>query len=236
MPESIRIPERFNGPDGSANGGYTCGLVAAAVGPGPVEVSLRAPPPLERQLDVARDEAGAVTVTDGDTLVATGRPAKVAVEPPPPVDFEVAAAASSAGLDRWSGAHPFPRCFVCGPERAPDDGLRIFPGEFGDSGTFAATWTPEADPAGKVPPELIWAALDCPTSAPVVEFGDGPACVLAQLAVVIDGDVRAGQRHVLISWPLERDGRKRRSAVALYTPDGTVAARAEALWIALKEG
>ena len=29
---ALRIPARFNGPPGSANGGYTCGLVAGALG------------------------------------------------------------------------------------------------------------------------------------------------------------------------------------------------------------
>ena len=45
LAETVTIPARFNGPPGSANGGYTCGLVAQLVGAEEVEVSLRKPPP-----------------------------------------------------------------------------------------------------------------------------------------------------------------------------------------------
>lgn len=55
MTETLTIPARFNGPPGSANGGYTCGRVAQLVGAEEVEVSLRTPPPLERPLEVVRD-------------------------------------------------------------------------------------------------------------------------------------------------------------------------------------
>lgn len=236
MADAIRIPARFNGPDDSGNGGYTCGLVAAAVGTGAAEVSLHAPPPLERPLTVERDSGGAVKVTDGDTLVASGRAAAVSASPPSSITFDRAAAASRAGFDQWSGAHPFPRCVVCGPDRGPGDGMEIFPGPLGDDGSFAATWVPEGAAGSVVAPELVWAALDCPTSAPVVDFGHGNPCVLARLAAVVEGEVRAGEPHVLISWPVARDGRKRHSAVALYDAEGAVAARADALWIELREG
>jgi hypothetical protein len=233
--ETIEIGARFNGPDGSGNGGYVCGVVANAVGSGPAEVSLHAPPPLERPLAIVRSADGAVSVSDGETLVATGRPATVQAEPPPAVAFEAAAAASKAGFDQWKRAHPFPRCFVCGPDRGPGDGFEIFPGPLDGDGTFAATWVPEGEPGSVVPAELVWAALDCPTSAPAVEFGAGNPCVLARLTAVIDGEVRAGEPHVLLSWREARDGRKRRSAVALYDGEGMVTARADALWIELKE-
>ena len=54
MTETILIPERFNGPPGSANGGYTCGLVAGLVGAEEVRVSLRSPPPLDTPMAVLR--------------------------------------------------------------------------------------------------------------------------------------------------------------------------------------
>ena len=43
--------------------------------------------------------------------------------------------------DRYAGAddHPFPGCFVCGPDRAEGDGLRLFPGGLGP-GRTACTW------------------------------------------------------------------------------------------------
>ena len=50
MSETLTIPARFNGPPASANGGYTCGLVAGLVGAEDVSVSLRLPPPISKPL------------------------------------------------------------------------------------------------------------------------------------------------------------------------------------------
>ena len=38
---TVTIPARFHGPPDSGNGGYTYGVAAATVGPGPVQVRLR---------------------------------------------------------------------------------------------------------------------------------------------------------------------------------------------------
>ena len=56
MAETLTLPARFNGPSESANGGYTCGRVAALLGADVASVSLRSPPPLERPLDVVRED------------------------------------------------------------------------------------------------------------------------------------------------------------------------------------
>ena len=58
------------------------------------------------------------------------------------------ARAGACGRARYVGhrRHNFPSCFVCGPERAPGDGLRDFPGD--GRRQVAATWTPGADLAG----------------------------------------------------------------------------------------
>lgn len=226
---ALAIPARFNGPPGSANGGYTCGLVAGLLDADAAEVTLRAPPPLERQLAVERG-AGGVKVLDGSTLVAEARPAELDLELPAPVALGEAAAASRAGYEKWSGPHPFPACVVCGPEREEGDGFRVFPGELpGAGGAFAAVWTPEG-----AAPEHVWAALDCPTSAPVANFGAGPPMVLGRLTARIDALPEPGRPHVVLSWPLGADGRKRHAAAALYAPGGDVLAVARALWIELR--
>jgi hypothetical protein len=234
--ESIVIPERFNGPPGSANGGYTCGLVAKALGGGSAEVSLRSPPPLARPLTVDRVASG-IELRDGDTLVADGRSAEPELEPPEPVSLEDAQAASRNGFERWSEGHPFRTCVVCGPDRKPGDGFGLFPGAHDeDRRRFAAVWTPHPALAedGRVREECVWAALDCPTSAPVVNFGAGPACVLARLTARIDGILEPERPYVAVSWPLEVDGRKRHAAAALFAPDGHLVARSRALWIELR--
>ena len=130
------IGARFNGPDGSANGGYTCGRIAELLG-GSAEVTLRLPPPLERALVVERDGDG-FRVLDGETVIAEAIRDSVELAVP---DTPSWAEAEAAGA-RYPGfaQHAFPRCFVCGPEREPGDGLRVFAGPLGD-GRFAATWT-----------------------------------------------------------------------------------------------
>ena len=61
------IPARFNGPPGSANGGYACGVFSEALGGG-FEITLLVPPPLETQLEIVGDE-----LRDGDVVVARAR-------------------------------------------------------------------------------------------------------------------------------------------------------------------
>lgn len=227
MGDPLVIPRRFNGPPDSANGGYTCGLVAGLLDAGAAEVTLRWPPPLERPLAVQRED-GAVRVTDGDVLVAEGRATELELELPEPMGVEQAEAASRNGRERWSADHPFRTCVVCGPDREPGDGFRLFPGELRD-GLFASVWTP-----ANARPEETWAALDCPTSAPVANFGEGPPMVLARLAARIDAPVEPGRPHVVLSWPLEVDGRKRHAGAALFSEAGALVALSRALWIELR--
>jgi len=235
--DELTIPARFNGPPDSGNGGYACGRLAAGI-KGPAEVELRAPPPLERVLTVERDGETLVAL-DGDVLVARARPAEVALELPAAVSLERAEEASRAGYERWSSAHPFPSCVVCGPERPWPDGLGVYPGALDEGGLFASVWLPEESLAhggdeGSVPAECVWAALDCPTSAPVANFGEGPPIVLASLAASLERPAAVGEPHVIVSWPLELDGRKRRAGAALFDSGGELVACARALWIELR--
>jgi hypothetical protein len=236
--ETLTIPARFNGPPGSANGGYTCGRVAQLVGAEQVEVSLRTPPPLERPLEVVRD-AERVELRDGDTLVAEGARAELLIDVPEPLPRNEVAEAEEAGREVWTAKHPFPSCVVCGPDRDRGDGMRIFPAELpGRDGLYGACWTPgeeDGDGDGWVRPELVWAALDCPTSAPVANFGSGPPMVLATLAARLGCPVRVGEPHTILAWGLEVDGRKRRAAAALYDSDGILTCASRALWIELRE-
>jgi hypothetical protein len=232
---TLTIPGRFNGPAQSANGGYTCGRVAGFLDAEVASVSLRTPPPLERPLEVMLEDER-VELRDGGELVAEGAPDELLLDTPDAVEPERAAAASEAGREHWTGAHPFPGCVVCGPDREPGDGMRVFPGELAD-GLFAAEWTPDeslSDGESSVRPECVWAALDCPTSAPVANFGQGPPMVLAQLTARLGCPVKVGESHALVSWPLGRDGRKRHGACALFDSQGRLLCASRALWIELR--
>lgn len=235
MTDGLTIPAFFNGPPTSGNGGYTCGRVAQLVDAEIAEVSLRSPPPLETPLAVAR-EGDRVEVRDGDTLVAEGRPGELFVDVPDPVPASEVKAAQEAGREDWAQGHPFPTCVVCGPARA--DGFGITPAALsGPDGLFGAAWTPDEasdDGGGSVRPELVWAALDCPTSAPVANFGAGPAMVLASLTARLGCQLRVGEPHTILSWALGEDGRKHWSAAALYDSDGILTCASRALWIELR--
>jgi hypothetical protein len=219
---TVTIDARFNGPPGSANGGYTCGLVAELVG-GEAEVTLRRPPPLGRPLDVERS-GDAVRLLDAGAVVAEGVRAKVELDVPGPVTLEEAerAARRYPGFKR----HAFPTCLVCGPERADGDGLGIFAGPVDGRNVFAGPWQVSAD----VGPRLVWAALDCP-GAIAVGFPDRGETVLGRLAARIDRVPEPGSRCVVAAWPLGEEGRKLYAGTAVFDEGGELLARARATWI-----
>jgi hypothetical protein len=230
--ETIRIPRRFNGPLGSGNGGYCSGVVAGFAD-GTVEVSLRRPVPLDTPLEIRRGEDGSVLAVDGDELVAEGRPApELALDVPAAVSLAEARAARSRYRGLATG--PFANCFVCG--RAREDAFDVQAGCVEGRDVVASPWTPAewtADESGAVRPEIVWAVLDCPTYfATYVDVPDPlPPAVLARFAARIDAPVPAGDDHVVIGWPTETDGRKRRAGSAVMSSDGELLAVAEALLI-----
>jgi hypothetical protein len=233
--ESLSIPRRFNGPLESGNGGYCSGVVASFL-KGAAEVSLRRPVPLETPLDVVRENDGWVRVLDGDTLVAEARSApEFEVEVPAPVSPHEARLAAARYRGRSDGV--FSRCFVCG--RAREDAFGVFAGAVEGRQLVASPWTPPswtADPAGRVLPEFVWAALDCPTYFALYVSGELPMSVLARLTARIDAPIAAGEEHVVIAWPIETDGRKRHAGSAVLSPGGEALAVARALLIEPRQG
>ncbi|MBB3036726.1 hypothetical protein [Hoyosella altamirensis] len=227
----IRIDPRFCGPSDSGNGGYVSGLLAAYV-EGPARVRLKMPPPLNKPLTVDVTAEGA-NLRDGDQVVATATPATVQVVPPSVPSMPKAIAATQRF--RGNTDHRFPRCFVCGPERAPGDGLRIFPGPVEGRDLVAAPWVPEPSVGehGLVKDAFIWAALDCPGGFAVWPDDPEVAVVLGELAVRIDKPVHISASLRVIGWPLGVEGRKRTSGTAIFDYNGEVLAVAEATWIAV---
>ncbi len=229
MNEQVTIDRRFCGPPESGNGGYVCGLVAGLIG-GIAEATLRRPPPLDRPLEVVRLDGGGVTLRDGETVIAEAEPASVEIDIPEPVSFPDAeeAARSYIGFRH----HPFPTCFVCGPQRAEGDGLRIFPGPVAGRDVVAAPWTPDAslaDANSTVRPEFAWAALDCPSGFAVITAET--VAVLGRLAVKPVAPVRPGDRCVVTGWHLGEEGRKLHAGSALFSHSGELRAVARATWV-----
>jgi hypothetical protein len=238
---TITIDNRFCGPPTSGHGGYSAGSFALALDPShPWEVRLRRPVPLDAPLSIVRDgdsDNHDAELRDGSgEVVATARPTSVDVDPVASVTHAEAADAEANYL--WfHHDHPFPTCFACGPDRAPGDGWRIFGGATARADAVAsrATCPPDlVDEDGSVPPLQVWSALDCITAAPLALVLDEPGApfVLGSYAVDVLDDVPA---HDLIamSWPLSLDGRKFRSAGALYSGSTPVAV-STATWIQLE--
>lgn len=232
---TIVIDRRFRGPPNSGNGGYSCGRLAAFVD-GVAEVTLRKPPPLGKEMQVVADADGAVGLYDGEHLVATARPADVEVAPRAAPAFDDAQAASARTFP--AERHKLPMCYVCGPDRAHGDGLRIHCGpldaQAGWSGVVAAGWIPEdymADDGGAVAPEFVWASLDCPTAYAMGSADGFPSILLGRQAVRIERRPEPGERCVITAWQTGREGRKFWSQGALLDATGETLAVCQATWI-----
>ena len=226
--ETISISRRFCGPPQSGNGGYVCGRLAKYID-GPAAVRLKASPPLEVELRIEADGETA-RLLHGPTVIAEARRGEPGIETPAAPSYTEAERASES-YRRFKLV--FPGCFVCGPQRPKGDGLRIFPGTFGDGPVLAAPWVPDdslAGSDGNVLPEFLWAALDCAGA-----FANWPpedkAVLLGELCTRMHGVVSPGQSCVVVAWPIAIEGRKRLSGTAVLSPSGKTVALARATWI-----
>lgn len=232
----LRLGRRFRGPPGIANGGFACGSIAALAGV-TAEVTLRRPLPLDRPLAVRRDDGAGLLVEDGDALLAQARPAAAEVELAAPAVVSLDEALAVAGRARYYQDPVFPGCFVCGPARRSGDGLRVFPGPVAGRSLWAAPWTPDPSVAGAdgmVRPEVVWAALDCPSGIAAAEAAGLPAdlsILLGRMTASLAARPRAGDRCRVLAWPGGRDGRKLAASSALLGPGGQVLAAARTVWV-----
>ena len=260
----LTIAPRFCGPAASGNGGWTAGSVAALV-PGrehedrcrswpTIEATLRRPPPLDVAMRVEHLAAGDTADTGGSggplTVLALGDDRVVEVrtveEEIVPVE-QVPLAEARAAMATYPGLrqHPFPSCFVCGPERAEGDGLRIFPGPVtpvADGSTrVASVWTPHpstgedyheyVDDVPRASLPVTWAALDC--SGGWAADLEERMMVLGRMSAEIDALPAIGEEHVIVGQLLGVEGRKSLTATTMYDADGRIVGRARHTWIAV---
>jgi len=96
----------------------------------------------------------------------------------------------------------------------------------------AAPWVPDATldaGDGKVRPEFMSAALDCPGYYAVAP--DDRMMLLAEFTAHVDRRVHIGASCTVLGWRIQSDGRKHTAGTALYDGKGQLCGRARALWI-----
>lgn len=231
MIESIVIDRRFRGPPDSGNGGYVSGLLGRLYAGGAV-ITLRSRPPLGVELTLTGHAAGRFELRHGDALVAESESTQLEMAVPEPPDFDLATEASH----RYIGFsdHHFGGCFVCGPDRHPRDGLRIFAGDVTGRDLVAAPWIPDAtlvDDKGRVRPEFLWAALDCPGYFALHSDRPPSLMLLGRFAAQIEDEIRVGERCVVVGWALGSEGRKSFAGTAIFAENGRSVGKARATWI-----
>lgn len=221
------IDDRYQGIPDVAHGGYVAGTLAAALGADSVEVRLRRPVPTGRLLELEADEE-TLELRDGEELLARASRAALHIETPLPVSIAEAEAAANHFLG--AHGHPIPGCVVCGTHRHPGDGLRIFPGPVAGRRLVAAPWVPDADLAdenGRVPGTLASAALDCTQLWALIAHsppGVRDKVVTASLELSLGAPVLAGEHHVVLGWPIGRDGGSWLAGAAVVGPRGEICA------------
>ena len=242
MADTTLVIERgFNGPSLSGNGGYVGGVMAARFGEafggdGTVEITLRAPIPIDTPLTVAR-AGDALTLHDGETLLCEARAGSVShlVPPPPPVDWrEVMRRGEEGGSAEDSDFHT---CIVCGRGRVVGDGLRVLGTAGPHPGTSLSCYMPHAnhaDAQGRIRPEFVWGTLDCPGAWAAQDPDDWRPALTGRMTVKVLGPPRVGERCAVVGWRIGVDGRKLYSGTALYTEQGRLCALGACTWIVLK--
>ena len=226
---SLVIEQRFCGPPGCANGGYAAGLIMLHSAER-LCVRLERPIPLQTQLELKAAPEGVLELLNSGQVLARARPAALQLDVPAAPSYLEGLEASRqfTGFAR----HAYPGCFVCGTQRARGDGLRIFAGRLGGKELVAAPWiadTSLADGAGKVRPEFMSAALDCPGY--FAARSDAAPMLLGQFTAHIDRCVHIDEPCVVVGWKLQTSARKYEVGTALFDEDGEQCARARAVWI-----
>ena len=102
-------------------------------------------------------------------------------------------------------------------------------------GHVACVWRPHAafaDADGLTHTAVVWAALDCPGFfAWVAKEGRHSAFTRDYMTGEVLRRPQAEEDHIVVAWPLIRQGRKETAGVALFSADGELMARGHQVWI-----
>lgn len=241
MSQTFRIARRFNGPYDSGNGGYSAGLAAQLLPKADaVEATLRAPIPLDATLRAHETDTGLDIMTDDAAtriLIMSLRP--VWLETPDVSSPGLEAATIASASYPAAEDHVLPHCYVCGPARAEGDGLRIFPDWLKEPSGLdnpnafpivAAPWRPTpdlADDTGKIAPEYMWAALDCPGAFAV----NKEPILLGRMSAKILDRPTPDAPLIAVAWSTGQNRRKHFAGTALFNEAGKLLAFSEQTWI-----
>ncbi len=236
---SVTIPAVYKGPPDIANGGYVCSLFAEYID-GVIDVMIKRPTPLDRELQIRTGGDGTYYLMDGDQMIIQAKPGVMDLTVPDAPSYEEAVRAAQASLAvkptpythvTGHGIHPI--CFCCGADVPDGEGLKIHPGHVSGTNMVAAPWTPSlehGDEQGYVRPEFIWTALDCPGAYALWELTDSKPGFLGRLIGQIEKPLRCGEPCVVAAWPTGSDGRKLYTGTALFNAEGQIIGRSLATW------
>lgn len=251
MQSSIVIEAKFRGPPDSGNGGYISGAFAEhlfALSGGPnegggdaVQVTLRAPTPLDVEMQVVGVDADHLDIKQGEVLIAQAERTELELDVPTPPSFADAAAAVGAspalmpGLNSLVpgglGFHPI--CFCCGADVAASEGLRVFAAPVEGFDGVAAAWQPDAafaDDQGFLPSAVVWAALDCPGQFAFMNDGIRTG-LLGRMTAKIVQPIAASDQIVVIGWCIGIEGKKHFAGTAMFNQQGECCAVSKQVWI-----
>ena len=234
--KTFTIDDIYCGPPGIGNGGYMAGRLAQhiAMNDQAVQVTLHRPTFIRQPLNCMITPSDTAVLYDGRVKTAEAAVARLELDVPPPPSLRQAAVARLSY--RAQHHHPFPNCFVCGTNRQPGDGLRIFAGPTGCNDLYAAPWKPYqvlTDSRGYVKPEFVWAALDCPGAFAAMGNHVRPL-LLGRLTAQIYTPLMVENDYVVTSWLIAQEGCKHHVGTAVFTSNGSLQAKAKAIWFDIK--
>ncbi len=248
MQQPMTIDARFRGPPESGNGGYVAGAVAERLGYAnaqdprtAIEVTLRAPIPLDTAMRVNQSDASTMQITKEETLIAEAQRVALPLDIPTPPSFAQAQAARAQSPSFQAGINPLlpngrgfhPICFCCGTDVAADAGLHVYAAPLPEFSGVAAAWRPHpsfATPDGLLPTPVVWAALDCPGQfayfAQDIRTG-----LLGRMTGRVVKPVAANQDMVVIGWCIDVERSKHFAGTALFDESGELCAYSKQVWI-----
>ena len=256
MRPTVTIAEQFRGPPSSGNGGYVSGVFAAQLAHAynpptcnypptckrdALQVTLRAPTPLDQSLQIVPQDADHLQVWDSATLVAEIARTVLDIDPPPAPSFAQALAHRDASPAFTAGINPLipngvgfhPICFCCGADVPEGEGLRVFAAPVDGFEGVAAAWHPHPsfyNEAGVLAPAIIWAALDCPGQFAYYAAGIRTG-MLGRMTARLLAPVQADDDLVITGWRMQVEGKKHFAGTALFDSSGKCCAISKQVWI-----